>query len=249
MDYTILSIDGYPSSMALGRNLFIFSNHGLFVLAHALFHVQPESAYLIFKYAVVVQAPLAIVMCWLLARDISGSLQTATIAALLITFSPVFVVYGGQVMTDVPSVLLLTTALVVHLRGVRQRKLWLILLGAGLMGLGVNLRETIGFYLPWLVLAPFVLGWKLERRTVLYILASCAVFAVLAFSWFGYWYVTDPHYRWIWNGWRESMREESARHPVSAANIFPYFVYYFISAPLVFATLLFAPWLEWRKHR
>jgi hypothetical protein len=25
------------------------------------------------------------------------------------------------------------------------------------MGLGVNLRETIGFYAPWLVLAPFVL--------------------------------------------------------------------------------------------
>src|ERR1051326_1610993 len=173
MDYTMLSIDGYPSSMALGRNLFIFGNHGLFVIARALFHVQPENAYLLFKYSVVVQAPLAIVMCWLLARDISGSLQTATIAALLITFSPVFVVYGGQVMTDVPSVLLLTTALVIHLRGVRQRKLWLILLGAGLLGLGVNLRETIGFYLPWLVLAPFVFGWKLERRTIVYIGAAC----------------------------------------------------------------------------
>ena len=249
MDYTMLSIEGYPSSMALGRNLFIFGNHLLFVIGHSLFHVQPENAYLIFKYAVVMQAPLAIVMCWLLARDISGSLYTATVAVLLITFSPVFVLYGGQVMTDVPSVLVLATALVLHLRGVRQRKLWLILAGAALMGIGVNLRETIGFYLPWLMLAPFVLGWKLERRTVVYILASCAVFAVLAFSWFGYWYLTDSHYRWVWNGWRESMREESARHPVSAGNIFPYFVYYFVSAPLVFVTLLFAPWLEWRKHR
>src|SRR6185369_10376359 len=142
MDYTMLSIDGYPSSMALGRSLFIFANHLLFVIGRALFHVQPDNAYLMFKYAVVLQAPLAIVMCWVLARDISGSLYTATIAALLITFSPVFVIYGGQVMTDVPSVLLLTTALVIHLRGVRQRKLWLILLGAGLLGLGVNLRET-----------------------------------------------------------------------------------------------------------
>src|SRR5204862_1134526 len=69
MDYTMLSIEGYPSSMALGRNLFIFGNHLLFVLGHSLFHVQPENAYLIFKYAVVVQTPLAIVMCWLLARD------------------------------------------------------------------------------------------------------------------------------------------------------------------------------------
>src|SRR6185295_5025329 len=218
MDYTMLSIEGYPSSMALGRNLFIFGNHVLFVIGHALFHVQPDNAYLIFKYAVVLQAPLAIVMCWLLARDISGSLYTATIAALLITFSPVFVIYGGQVMTDVPSVLLLTTALVVHLRGVRQRKLWLILLGAGLMGLGVNLRETIGFYLPWLILAPLVFGWKFgwkfDRRDVLYIIAPCALFLVLAFGWFGYWFITDAHYRWVWYGWRESMREESSRHPV-----------------------------------
>jgi hypothetical protein len=48
MDYTMLSIEGYPSSMALGRNLFIFSNHFLFVVARDLFHVQPENAYLIF---------------------------------------------------------------------------------------------------------------------------------------------------------------------------------------------------------
>ena len=245
----MLSIAGYPSSMALGRNLFIFSNHFLFAIGRSLFNVQPENAYLIFKYAVVAQAPLAIVACWILARDVSGSLYTATIAALLIAFSPVFVLYGGQVMTDVPSVLLLATALVVHLRGLRQKKLWLILLGAALLGLGVNLRETIGFYFPWLVVAPFVLGWKFEKREVLYVVASCVVFVVLAFGWFGYWFLTDAYYRWVWNGWRESMREESARHPVELANLRPYFLFYFISAPLVFLTILFAPLFEWRKRR
>src|SRR5829696_4759156 len=172
LDYTMLSLTGYPSSMALGRNLFIFSNHALFVIARALFQIQPENAYLIFKYAVVAQAPLAVVACWILARDISGSLYTATTASLLIVFSPVFVLYGGQVMTDVPSVLVLVTALIVHLRGVQQRKFWLIMVGAAIMGLGVNLRETVGFYALWLVLAPFVLGWKFQRREVLYVIAS-----------------------------------------------------------------------------
>jgi hypothetical protein len=248
MDYTMLSIEGYPSSMALGRSLFIFTNHALFLIGHNLFHVQPENAYLIFKYAVVAEAPFAAIACWVLARDISGSLYTATTAALLIVFSPVFVVYGGQVMTDVPSVLLLATALVIHLRGVQQRKLWLVLVGAGLMGLGINLRETIGFYAPWLVLAPFFFGWKFQRKEILYVTASCVVFAVLAFGWFGYWFITDPHYRWVWNGWRESMRNESARHPITIANLLPYLMYYFISAPLVFLTILFAPVLEWRKR-
>ena len=248
MDYTMLSLAGYPSSMALGRNLFIFSNHILFVVARELFGVGPENAYLIFKYAVVAQSPLAVIACWILARDISGSLYTATTAALLIAFSPVFVLYGGQVMTDVPSVLLLATALIIHLRGIRQNNFTLLLIGAGLMGLGVNLRETVAFYAPWLVLAPFVLGWQLRRREVLQVVVSCVVFALLAFGWFAFWFVTDPNYRWVWHGWLDSMRDESARHPVTLANLRPYFVFYFISAPLVFLTLLFAPFLEWRKR-
>ncbi len=191
---------------------------------------------------------MAVVACWILARDISGSLYTATTAALLIVFSPVFVLYGGQVMTDVPSVLLLATALIVHLRGIRQKKFWMLLVGAAVMGLGVNLRETIGFYAPWLVVAPFVLGWKFQRREVLYVVASCVVFALLAFGWWAYWFISDPHYRWVWHGWRESMRDESARHPVTLANLRPYVMYYFISAPLVFLTLPFVPLLEWRKR-
>jgi hypothetical protein len=40
MDYTMLSIAGYPSSMALGRNLFIFGNHALFVTARSLFGIR-----------------------------------------------------------------------------------------------------------------------------------------------------------------------------------------------------------------
>ena len=249
MDYTMLALDGYPSSMALGRNLFIFSNHYLYQVAHQLFGVQRDQAYLVFKYAVVAQAPLAVIACWVLARDISGSLYTATMAAFLIVFAPVFVLYGGQVMTDVPSVLLLAVALIIHLRGIRQKKFWMVLIGAGLLGLGVNLRETIGFYVPWLVLAPFVLGWKFQRREVFWVVVSCVVFVVLALGWFSYWFITDPHYRWVWHGWRESMRDESARHPVQLSNLRPYVMLYFISAPIVFLTNFFAPVLEWRKRR
>jgi len=80
-------------------------------------------------------------------------------------------------------------------------------------------------------------------------LASCVVFVVLGLGWFGYWFITDQHYRWVWYGWRESMRDESARHPVQLSNLRPYVMLYFISAPLVFLPNLFAPVLEWRKRR
>ena len=133
---------------------------------------------------------LGVIACWILARDVSGSIYTATLAALFVVCSPIFVLYGGQVMTDVPSVLFLTVALIVHLRGIQQQRLALLLIGAALMGLGVNLRETVAFYMPWLVVAPFVLGWKLRRRELAYVSLSVAVFVVLGLGWFGYWFLT-----------------------------------------------------------
>jgi hypothetical protein len=249
LDYTMLSLAGYPSSMALGRNLFIFENYVLYQVAHALFNVPPEKAYLIFKYAVVAQAPLAVIACWMLARDVCASFYAATLAALIVSFSPVFVLYGGQVMTDVPSVLLLTVALIIHLRGVQERRVWMILAGGALLGLGVNLRETVGFFAPWLVLAPFVCGWRFRPKEILYITLSCLLFVSFALGWFGYWFITDPHYRWIWFGWRESMQQESARHPVTIRNLWPYLMYFFVSAPLVFLALPSAALNEWRNRK
>src|ERR1700686_3300402 len=127
LDYTVFSLRGEPSSMALGRSLFTLFNHALYTLAHALFGVRPAQAYLLFKYAVVVQAPLAVIVCWILARDLTASVRSATIAALLVALSPMLVIYGGQVMTDVPSVLFSASALAIHLRGVQRQRAWLIL--------------------------------------------------------------------------------------------------------------------------
>ena len=249
LDYTILALRGYPSSMALGRSLFIFYNHALYVMAHALFGVAPRHAYLLFKYAVVAQGPLAVVACWLLARDLMRSVQAATVAALLVTFSPIFVIYSGQVMTDVPALLLLTVALIVHLRGVRERRIWMVMIGAALLGAGVNLRETIGFYFPWLVLAPFVCGWKPGPRELRLVGLSCIIFSVFAMCGFAYWFLADPHYRELWFGWCASMREESARHPISIGNLAPFMIYFFVTSPLVLITLPFAFTKEWRLRR
>src|SRR6266511_2604535 len=94
LDYTIFSLHGRPSSMALGRSLFTLFNFALFKFAHAAFGVRPEQAYLIFKFAVVAQTPLAIVAIWIFARDLSGSVRAATIAALLVAFSPTLVIYS-----------------------------------------------------------------------------------------------------------------------------------------------------------
>lgn len=249
LDYTILSLHGQPSSMALGRGLFTLYNHGLYRLAHVLFNIPPADAYLLFKYAVVAQGPLAVVMLWVLARDLTHSLHAATVASFLLTLSPVFIIYSGQVMTDVPAVLLMCVSLLVHLRGIQKRKLSLVLLGAALLGASVNLRETTAFFAPWLLLAPFVCGWKFNRKDFLIVAASGALFVVFAGGGFAYWFLTHPEYREGWFGWRESMRQESALHPVTLRSLPPFLLYVFVTSPLVLITLPFALRNEASEHR
>src|SRR6185295_4771625 len=95
----------------LCRSAFTLFNFLLFQVAHALFGLRPEQAYLLFKSVVVATTPLAVTACWILARGLSGSIRAATIAALLVDCSPILVIYDAQVMPQVPSVLLSATAL------------------------------------------------------------------------------------------------------------------------------------------
>ena len=219
LDYSILALRGQPSSMALGRTLFIFTLHALWRAAHALFQLKAEDAYLLFKGAVVLTSALATVSCWALAREVTGSLRAATIAALLVALSPSYVIYSGQVMTEIPSVLLLTIALVVYLRGSNSRSVWMMMAGAALLGADVNVRETVAFYAPWLVLAPFACGWKPGRREITIVVCALLVFTLFAFGPFVLWFVTDAGgFQASWYGWRDSMREEAARHPIEPAQ-------------------------------
>lgn len=248
LDYTIFSLHARPSSMALGRSLFTLFNFLLYKTAHSIFGFRPEQAYLLFKFTVVATTPLAVIACWILARDLSGSIRAATIAALLVACSPILVIYGGQVMTDVPSVLFTAAALAIHLRGVKQQRVWLILAGAAVLGLGVNMRETVGFYLPWLVVAPFVAGLGFNRRTIGIVVCSLVVFLIFAFGPFLIWFGVSQSYRADWYVWLYSTQREAARHPITLANLRPFLIYFFLASPLIFISLPFGFWKEWRTR-
>ncbi|HYG78774.1 MAG TPA: glycosyltransferase family 39 protein [Pyrinomonadaceae bacterium] len=249
LDYTLISIEGKPSSMALGRSLFIYTNHAAWSVAHSLFGLKAENAYLLFKSMVIIQSPLAAAACWALAREVTGSLHAATAAALLVVTSPFFVIYSGQVMTEIPSLLLTALALLVYLRGVRSRRLWLMLAGAVILGAGVNVRETVAFYALWLVAAPVACGWKLGRREITYCALSSVAFLAAAFGPFAYLFSTDEGYRAAWYGWREAMRVEEARHPLTVRNLLPFLAYFFLAAPLVAVALPVAAFKEWRARK
>ena len=250
LDYTVLAVNGWePSSMLLGRMLYIFTNRVAFLITHALFGLPVEKAYLLFKYMVIAQVPLATVALWALARELSGSARAATVAALMLALSPYYVVYGGQAMTEIPSILLLCAALTVHLRALRQGKMGKVLLGAALLGLGVNLREGVGLFGLWLVLAPFACGWRLRARDLMVTAAACAVFFALALGPFALWYGADVNgYQGKWWGWVESTKMESALHPVALENFRPLFRWFLIASPLSLVLLPFAMFREWRAR-
>jgi hypothetical protein len=250
LDYTVLAVKGEPSTMLFGRMLFIFTNHLAYKIAHALFALRVEHAYLLFKYVVVCESPLAVVALWTLARDLTNSVRAATIAALLLALSPFYVLYSGQAMTEIPSLLLLSVALTIHLRGLRRRSAWLVILGAALLGAGNNVREVAALYGVWLVLAPFACGWRFARRDLTLVAVSCVVFFVCAFAPFAYYYFGDvDNYRAGWQGWVESMRAEESVHPVRLKNFAPLFFFFFVAAPLALIALPLAAFREWRARR
>ena len=251
LDYTVNAVRGVPSSMLFGRMLFIFTNHAAYRIAHALFGLPSDQAYLLFKYMVVAQTPFAVVACWTLARELTGSLRTATVAAFMLALSPFFIVYSGQAMTETPSILLLCLALYVHVRGVRRGgKIWQVLFGASLLGLCVNIREPVGFFGVWLVLAPLCYGWKLKRRELLLTALACLLFLICALAPFAVWWLLDVGgFRAAWYGWVASMRAESAVHPVRLSNFAPFFRLFFVAAPVALCVLPFALRREWREGR
>ncbi|HYO62343.1 MAG TPA: glycosyltransferase family 39 protein [Pyrinomonadaceae bacterium] len=249
LDYTVLALQPEPSSMLLGRMLFIFTNHLLFRAARALFGLQAEHAYLLFKYFVVAQTPLAVAAFWALARDLTGGARAATASAVLLALSPYFVIYSGQAMTEIPSVLLLSLALLVHLRGLRRRNFWMVVAGAALLGLGVNVREGLALYGLWLVCAPLASGWRFRAGELLTTAAACAVFFALALGPFAYWYLADVNgYAAKWHAWVESSRMESARHPVSLENFRVLLLWFFVASPLALVALPAASFAEWRRR-
>ncbi|MEP6707958.1 MAG: glycosyltransferase family 39 protein [Pyrinomonadaceae bacterium] len=249
LDYTVLAVQGHPSSMILGRSFFIFANHELWRIAHALFALPPEKAYLLFKYAVVLQSPLAVIAWWRLARDLTNSTPAATLAALLLTLSPFYIIYSGQAMTEIPSLLLLAIAVTIHLKGLRSRHATMVLAGAAVLGLGVNVREAALLFAPWLLVAPFACGWKLKRREIAVTALAYVVFLICAFGPFVFLLWSNvANFRWAWHGWIESSRLESVRHPVNIGNLLPLLHYFFIAAPLVFVAFPLAAFRAWKQR-
>src|SRR5581483_3721284 len=55
-------------------------------------------------------------------------------------------------------------------------------------------------------------------------------------------------FRAEWHTWLSSMQREAAQHPISFTSLWPFFIYSFMTAPLILVALPFAIWKEWRER-
>ncbi len=235
LDYTVLGVLGQPSSMVLGRTLFIFFNHSLWYAAHNAFALTPENAYLLFKYVVILQSPFAIIAWWRLSHGLTNSLRAATVSALLLVLSPFFIIYSGQVMTEIPSLLFVAVALTIHLSGLHTQRFIMVVFGAALLGVSVNVREAPLLYFPWLIVGPYSCGWRWNRNEIKTTIIACFAFSACAFGPFLFLFATNfGSFRFAWLDWLHATQTESSRHPINVGNFGTLIGSFFAAAPLVF---------------
>jgi hypothetical protein len=242
-DYTSYAVNGLPTSLGLGRALFLGYNHILWRIAHNWFDTPVEQAYLILRYSVIAQSGPATVGIYALFKELSSNRLAAFFGALLIASSPYYIVYSGRGMSEIPAFLMLSWSLWWMLRSLRLGFEIQFQLAALLVGLSANLREFSIFYLPFIPLAARIYGygWMFGLRALL-----ISVFG--AFSGMIFWTLKSPTY---WAGvinWYTLSAQERKIHPVTIDNfrfLFD-FAYNCSSTVLIIAPLAFF-WLWIRK--
>ena len=149
-DYTVYAVQNLPSQLGLGRTLFLAYNHLLWEIAHRVFHVPLEQAYLVFRFGVIAQSGPATVGVYALCKELTASRLAAVCGAAVVAFSPFFITYSGRVMSEIPAFLMLAWSLWWMFRSLRVGKTASFLFAAALVGVSANIREFAIFYL-WII--------------------------------------------------------------------------------------------------
>ena len=242
-DYTVQAVSGQPSPLGLGRALFLGFNHWLWEIAHHLFGLPAEKAYLLFRYAVIAQSGAAIVGMYALAKELTRSRLASAIAAAIFVFSPFFMIYSGRAMSETPGLFMLSWSLWWMFRSLRMNRRNSFLVASLLVGLSANLREFAVFYLWTIPIAARIFGFKWRVAVLALGLAVAA-----ALAGFTFWAIYSPDYYLpaVVNWWSLSARERRL-HNISSANF--WFLRTYAYQCSVAATLVAPFALAWLYRR
>ncbi len=213
-DYTSYAVRGWPSTLGLGRALFLGYNNLLWKFSHRFFNTPPEHAYLVFRYGVIALSGPATVGIYALCKELTASRLSAFLGALLVAASPFYIVYSGRTMSEIPAFFLLGWSLWWMLRSLRLGHVAGYLVAAYLVGLSANLREFAIFYFPFVMIAARIYGrgWKLGLSAIV-----PAIFGALAGVIFWSIFMPDIYWDEVFKWYRLSAHEREV-HPVTIDN-------------------------------
>jgi Dolichyl-phosphate-mannose-protein mannosyltransferase len=243
-DYTSYAVQGWPTSLGLGRALFLGYNHLLWRLANEWFNTPAEQAYMVLRYAVIAQSGPATVGIYALCKELTASRHAAGFGALLVAISPYYIIYSGRGMSEIPAFLMLSWSLWWMLRSLRLGRAIGFLIAALLVGLSANLREFAIFYLPFIPLAASIYGYGWIQGLKALALAGFGALAGMIF-----WTLYQPTYLAGVLNWYALSAQERKFHPVTIDNFrFLFnFAYNCSSVVLIIAPLALV-WLWPRKN-
>jgi hypothetical protein len=220
-----------PTSLGLGRAIFLGYNSILWETAHHWLGLAPEKAYLSLRYGVIAQAGAAIIGVYALCKELTASRLAAFFGALIVALSPYYIMYSGRAMSEIPGLLALAWSLWFMAQSLRTGRTGRFLAAAALLGLSANIREFGVFYLPFIPIAARIYRGRWKTGLVAVILAGACAFAGMVF-----WRLYDDLY---WTGvvkWYLLSAAERKVHPVTSANL-RFFVDYAFNCSVIIAVI------------
>jgi hypothetical protein len=238
--YASLAARAKPSGLCLGRwwfLLFMRAAHGI----GAALGLELVRCYIAMQLAVALMSAAAMAALVHLTLRLTGRLRTAAIAACMAAASPTWAAYSSAVMTETPTLLLLSLALIAWEATLRRADRaggasGLALLAGVAFGVAGNMREPALVFSAWPVVSCFIDRPRRRWR----LLGSAAVGMVLAVA-FG------VSMAWAWSGrdpraalavYAEYMRVERSVFGFRAlANVYYVVRHLAVAFPLGFAAL------------
>jgi hypothetical protein len=179
-DYLKQIVSHQLSALGIGRPVYLAYNILLWESLRRMFHLQPLQVEIVAMWGTVLLGTLGVLLFLRLALRMLPS-PAGKMAALALAVSPVYAIYSGYIMTEVPMLVALFAAALLLWKPSDRHPLLTDIAGGILFGLAVGIREqalTLGAAFLWIIFSRRKEMASRFRSTLLF--GAAAAFAILS---------------------------------------------------------------------
>ena len=173
-DYLKQIVTHHLSPLGIGRPVFVGYNILLWESARAALHLDRLRVEIVAMAGTVLLGVLGVFLFQRLAGRLLFS-PAGQMAAVALVLSPVYAIYSGLIMTEVPMLVVLMASALILWNPSSRHPVLNDLIGGALFGLAVGIREqalTLGAAFLWILCSRRQAGASRRRSTLLFGLAA-----------------------------------------------------------------------------